>query len=148
MRPARWQAEPQLTSRASRRLGHMSPPAQGRMVIGEHFWEAAMKYLTISLLGVLAVAGAAQAAEPQATQAQATTQATASVPQDEARKPDVNDRYCLRHTGTRIAARTDNRKPRACTNAAIGRGYNREDLDRTGEIDIAAALRKLDPAIY
>lgn len=32
MRYAGRQAEPQLTSRASRRPGHMSPPAQGRMV--------------------------------------------------------------------------------------------------------------------
>jgi hypothetical protein len=107
-----------------------------------------MKHLMITLLGALVVAGAAQAAQPQGTQVQATAQATASVPQDEARKPDANDRYCLRHTGTRIAMRTDRRKPRACTNAAFGRGYSREDLDRTGEIDIAAALRKLDPAIY
>ena len=69
------------------------------------------------------------------------------------------NRHCLRQTGSRITTRAN--APRAgaasATNgqqrnkrcvAANGRVYSREDLDRTGEVDIADALRKLDPAIY
>jgi hypothetical protein len=109
------------------------------------FLEAAMKQLSIILVGALAVAvavaGAAQAAQPQP----ATD--TVSVQQD-AKKPDANDHRCLRQTGTRISSRTDTRKQRACSNGAIGRAYTREDMDRTGEVNIADALRKLDPSIH
>lgn len=103
-----------------------------------------MKRLMISLLGALAFTAAVQAAEPQATPANDTPAAV----QDEAKKPGVDDAYCLRHTGTRITSRTDNRKARTCSNGMIGRAYTRDDLDRTGEISIADALRKLDPAIH
>lgn len=106
-----------------------------------------MKRLMISLLGALAFTAAVQAAEPQAAQAQTAADAPAAT-QTEAKKPDVNDAYCLRHTGTRITSRTDSRKARTCSNGAIGRAYTRDDLDRTGEINIADALRKLDPAVH
>jgi len=66
------------------------------------------------------------------------------------------DRNCLRHTGSRIVARAN--APRSARErndklgqrcvAASGRVYSRADIERTGEIDIADALRKLDPAIY
>ena len=109
-----------------------------------------MKRLMISLLGTLAFAAAAQTA-PQPTAPEPTPPAAdaAIATQTEAKKPAINDAYCLRHTGTRITSRTDpagTRKGRACANA-IGRSYTREELDRTGEINIADALRKLDPAI-
>ncbi len=51
---------------------------------------------------------------------------------------------CIQYTGTRITTR--DMEGRDCV-AANGRVYTREDLRRTGEIDIADALRKLDPAI-
>jgi hypothetical protein len=107
-----------------------------------------MKRLMICLLGALAFTAAAHAAEPK--MAQATTPATdaPAATQEGAKKPDVNDAYCLRHTGTRITSRTDSRKARTCSNGAIGRAYSRDDLDRTGEISIADALRKLDPAVH
>ena len=55
-------------------------------------------------------------------------------------------RYCLRHTGTRIDLRRHDGSEQDCV-AAGGRVYTRADLERTGEVDIADALRKLDPAI-
>jgi hypothetical protein len=119
-----------------------------------------MKRLMISLLGALAFAAAAQAAEPQVVESQATepqaaqSQETASsattMPgtQDATQAPEVNDRYCLRHTGTRIRHAADTRRSAKCNQMANGRAYTREDMDLTGEIDIAAALRKLDPSIH
>jgi hypothetical protein len=111
-----------------------------------------MKQVMTSLVAALAFAAAAQAAEPQAMPAtdapvQAAPAADAApATQDETKKPEVNDRSCLRHTGTRIATRTDSQAQRRCTNA-IGSAYTREDLERTGDVNIADALRKLDPAI-
>lgn len=62
--------------------------------------------------------------------------------------------FCLRSTGTRIAPKarkvdTDgNGKPdRVECVAANGRVYTRSDLQTTGAIDIADALRRLDPSI-
>jgi hypothetical protein len=114
-----------------------------------------MKRLMISLLGALAFAAAAQAAEPQAVQPQAVqTQESASsaatMPgtQDATQQPEVNDRYCLRHTGTHIRHTADTRRSARCNQMANGRAYTREDIDLTGEIDIASALRKLDPSIH
>lgn len=60
-------------------------------------------------------------------------------------------RTCMRSTGSRIVAaenlRADkNGKPQRCANSA-GRVYTSEDLDRTGHIDIADALRALDTSL-
>ena len=54
------------------------------------------------------------------------------------------DRNCLRYTGTRIIPRD---KPARQCIPQHGRVYTRDDLDRTGEVDIAQALRRLDPSI-
>jgi len=54
------------------------------------------------------------------------------------------DRNCLRYTGTHFVAR--NRPAKDCL-PRHGSFYTREDLDRTGEIDIGQALRKLDTSI-
>ncbi|MGH8078078.1 MAG: hypothetical protein ACREPE_12240 [Lysobacter sp.] len=69
-------------------------------------------------------------------------------------KPEI-DRNCLKHTGSRIVARYNAQrtarasgdKTKRCV-GAFGRVYSREDLDSTGEVDIADALRKLDPSIH
>jgi outer membrane cobalamin receptor len=61
-------------------------------------------------------------------------------------KPD--DRFCIRETGSRVVA-TRNRNKRAddeCVNAS-GRVYTREDIERTGSVDIRDALRRLDSSI-
>ncbi len=47
---------------------------------------------------------------------------------------------CLTGTGSRIAAKGDR-----CT--AIGRSYTSDDVERTGAMTVAGALRLLDPAI-
>jgi hypothetical protein len=49
---------------------------------------------------------------------------------------------CVKETGTRIQAPDDK-----CANLP-GAAYSQDDLQRTGEIDTAAALRKLDPRIH
>ena len=49
---------------------------------------------------------------------------------------------CVKDTGTRIQAPEDK-----CANVP-GAAYSQDDLQRTGEIDTAAALRKLDPRIH
>lgn len=102
-----------------------------------------MKRLLISLLGALAFTAAAQTA-PQTTP---VTDMPTDAQTEAVNKSEIDDAYCLRHTGSRVIQRTDNRKTRTCANA-IGRAYNRDDLDRTGEINIADALRKLDPAVH
>lgn len=121
-----------------------------------------MKRVMISLLGALAFVSVAQASEPQATPATDTpgqvapaadtalaTQdaATAPAAQDETKRPDLNDRTCLRETGTNIRSRSTSSRDRKCI-GANGRAYTRDDLQGTGEVDIADALRKLDPSIH
>jgi hypothetical protein len=49
---------------------------------------------------------------------------------------------CVQETGSRIKRRD----ARGC-NGEPGRSYDRDDLDRTGAIDAADALRRLDPSI-
>lgn len=83
-------------------------------------------------------------------------------------RPEIEDRNCLRETGSRIPHRSpmpnrtsapsdylaerskrtngDADRSSGCNNA-IGRSYSREDLQRTGHPDAAGALRMLDPAI-
>ena len=68
---------------------------------------------------------------------------------DDVRK---DDRFCLRETGSRITRHSQrrdaqHRRDRDC-GSFYGRAYTREDLDSTGAIDIADALRRLDTSIY
>lgn len=62
------------------------------------------------------------------------------------------DRYCVKHTGTRLIVEDDRAdKTRTFRNACVdagGRVYTREQIESTGEVDLADALRKLDPSIY
>ena len=56
--------------------------------------------------------------------------------------PDTeSERRCVRETGTRIPARDDD----GCTSLP-GDSYDRDDIDRTGAIDTADAIRKLSPS--
>ena len=93
------------------------------------------------------------------------TVAFAATAQDEAPSPDaspaekraqaedeaLNDRNCLRETGSRIATRikprADSRDTKRCV-SATGRSYSGEELRRTGRWDLADALRSLDPAVH
>lgn len=105
---------------------------------------------------LLALGAAAHAGAPQALpelDPAASTQATQTVGSAAER-----DTRCLRHTGSRIGvveSRRAARQARAgqsveppCNHRLAGRAYQREDLERTGAIDLADALRRLDPSVY
>ncbi|MGH8085645.1 MAG: hypothetical protein ACREPV_10265 [Lysobacter sp.] len=112
--------------------------------------------LTLLLLAAPAFAFA-QSSEPVQD---ATSQEVARQDSESRADRDAH-RDCMRFTGSRIAASRADRKERADVDvdknvtqldrddcvAANGRVYSRDDLRRTGEVDIADALRKLDPAI-
>ena len=75
---------------------------------------------------------------------------TADTPTDAPR-----DRHCLRDTGSRITAAANARAERngkaesaARCAPAFGRVYTREDIERTGFVNLADALRVLDPSIH
>lgn len=79
--------------------------------------------------------------------AAAETPPDATAPAQTAEPP----RTCLRSTGSRIVASRNlraekDRKPQGCAVAA-GRVYTAEDLDRSGHINLADALRSLDTSI-
>ncbi|RPE77242.1 hypothetical protein [Vulcaniibacterium tengchongense] len=82
-------------------------------------------------------AQSAPAADPQAKPAEASADGQTPRP--------ISDRHCLRHTGSLI--RADRAGKRGC-NPVAGRAYDRDDIDRTGAIDLADALRRLDPAVH
>jgi hypothetical protein len=60
----------------------------------------------------------------------------------EAKKSKLSDRNCIRYTGSHISRREKDK----CT-GAVGRSYDREDIERTGATDIGQALQRLDPSI-
>jgi len=105
-----------------------------------------MKRLMISLLGAVAFAAAAQTPSPAEVQSQDTAAATTTKTDAKADDKVQADSFCLQHTGSRIAPRTS-RKGQRCV-SATGRAYSREDIERTGEINIADALRRLDTSVY
>ncbi len=114
--------------------------------------------LTAALLG-LAFAASAQTAAPAATNPAApqtasaastdtSTEAQAEMPTHRNKadaKDEIADRNCLKYTGSRVI-RADG-KGRKCANAT-GRAYNRDDIDRTGAVDLRDAIRRLDPAVH
>lgn len=116
--------------------------------------------LLASVIAIVAFAASAQTLTTSVgvdatAQAQPVSDTSGDARFDSTAKPQI-DRNCLRQTGSRIVARgnttraardSTDRNPKRCV-AANGRVYSREDIERTGEIDLAAALRKLDPAIY
>ncbi|TZF90288.1 hypothetical protein [Cognatilysobacter lacus] len=59
------------------------------------------------------------------------------------------DRFCLRETGTLIRRRAPKTGARdgRCTSMQTGRVYTQDDLRSTGQVDIASALRMLDPSV-
>ena len=95
--------------------------------------------------GVLGAAAFAVSAEPP-VQSEADARAQAQL-EAEAEVQEDADRTCMRYTGTRIHTRAMREKGKDCV-FAHGRVYSREDLERTGELDIADALRRLDTSIY
>ena len=115
--------------------------------------------LTAALLS-LAFATSAQTATPAAVDPAADTQTAATAPTGTSTeasaeasgnrnkadaKNEAADHNCLKHTGSRLI-RADS-KGRKCANAT-GRAYNRDDIDRTGAVDLRDAIRRLDPAVH
>lgn len=107
---------------------------------------------TIRFLLASALCGLAFAAGAQTVTVSADAEAGDMPAQDAGER--ISDRNCLRHTGSRITeqanARADARKDKSRRECAplSGRSYTREDIDRTGAIDIADALRRLDPSVH
>ena len=105
--------------------------------------------LTAALLGLVFAASAQTAAPAQPTDPQtadpALTETSAKQDKADAKKDEWADRNCLQYTGSRLI-RADS-KGRKCANAT-GRSYSKEDIDRTGTLDLRDALRRLDPAVH
>ncbi|WP_411834360.1 hypothetical protein [Pseudoxanthomonas mexicana] len=102
----------------------------------------------LMILPALCLAFAATAQPPADTSGDAA--ASQPVAASEAARADhakdakrLDDRQCLRETGTRIVRRD----ARGACGAQPGRAYTREDIQRTGHTDLVQALRALDPAI-
>lgn len=95
-----------------------------------------LPHLLVLALG-LAAASAAVAAEPPEP---------AAAPEAEAERAVLFDRNCLRHTGSLLLHSRRARAAKPCA-PAFGRVYTRDDLRMTGAVDLADALRRLDPAI-
>ena len=110
------------------------------------------RLLLTSLLAGIAFAASAQSVGT-------TTQPTVQddVHSDVATR-DVRDHNCLRETGSLITTAQNQRalrRARAQHDATVdvrcasfGRAYTHDELQRSGAIDLADALRQLDPAIH
>ena len=59
------------------------------------------------------------------------------------------DRFCIQQTGTRIpvARKASSEQDQKRCVAGRGRVYTRDDINATGRVDLADALRALDPSI-
>jgi len=53
----------------------------------------------------------------------------------------VDERHCLRQTGSHIPPKEGKCIPMP------GRAYDKKDIERTGETELGPALRKLDPSV-
>lgn len=62
--------------------------------------------------------------------------------------PAIDERHCLRETGSLIRQSRRARRNAGPCLPVPGRAYTAEDLRSTGQIDIAQALRQLDPSIH
>lgn len=99
-----------------------------------------------SLALLFAASASAQTAPTEpAAQAQPDMVVSGQTEQD---NRAIRSRTCLRSTGSRILAARNERaekdgKGQRCI-AAAGRVYTQRDLDSTGHLDIADALRTLD----
>ncbi len=106
-----------------------------------------MKRLALcTALLALSFAASAQTPPPAPADPPAPVSDTAEpTPADKLASEDkLADRNCLKETGSRVI-RADS-KGRKCA-IGPGRSYTKEDIDRTGSVDLADALRKLDPSI-
>jgi hypothetical protein len=100
-----------------------------------------------ALLAGLLVAAPALAAETHATptptvaHAAVAAQGAARADPQPAPLPAPGARNCLQHTGSLIPPAKGRCLP------VTGTSYSRQDLERTGAIDIGRALQRLDPSV-
>jgi hypothetical protein len=109
----------------------------------------------LAALGACSFAVAAQSSVDVGASVEAG--ASESVAEDRINPADehATHPFCLRSTGSRIATRVrsserdagagSDKRPECLS--ASGRVYTKQDLDSTGAVDVAEALRRLDPAI-
>jgi hypothetical protein len=99
------------------------------------------RFITSVAVALLAPAGLIHAGDTAATHATPATDA--SPVKKEAAKKD--EPICTTVPGSRVRAA----KPEACRKLAKQpyRSWSKEDLDSTGEANVADALRRLDPGI-
>lgn len=94
--------------------------------------------MTALTLGFGLVHAETPTAPEQATAADTLASKTAET------QPELRvERHCIQQTGTRMKARDKD----GCIAMAPGRSYDRDDIERTGETDVARALQRLDPSI-
>jgi len=106
-----------------------------------------------AVLGMCTFGASAQAVSTDAqvqaqvapAQADATVAADAQVASDVAAKPHASNVGCVKETGTNIRPRDPKTGKALCVGP--GRTYTREQIDRTGQTDLADALRRLDPSV-
>lgn len=81
------------------------------------------------------------------TQADAAVAADAQVVAntDAANAKRTSNVGCIKDTGTNIRPRDPKTGKALCIGP--GRSYSREQIDRTGQTDLADALRRLDPSV-
>ena len=104
------------------------------------------------VLGMCAFGATAQTAvdaqaQTQAAPAQvdAAVSADAQAASDPATKERKSNVGCVKNTGTNIRPRDPKTGKALCIGP--GRSYSREQIDRTGQTDLADALRRLDPSV-
>ena len=95
-------------------------------------------------LGTVAFAASAQGVPTAQPQGAAPSDANDAQVAQKA-KQDLRAADCLTQTGTRI--RTRDPKTGKVNCQGPGRSYSRDELDRTGEVDLADALRRIDPSV-
>ena len=82
-------------------------------------------------------------APPANVDAQVAANAQASV--DGRKDANRSSVGCVKETGTNIRPRDPKTGKALCIGP--GRSYSREQIDRTGQTDLADALRRLDPSV-
>jgi hypothetical protein len=108
-----------------------------------------MAALKITLCCLLMATGTAMAGEPAAPKetpaAKPATEATAATATADATAKTPLKKPCDQVSGTRIRPGSD----RDCeTSFGPNRKFTKEDIERTGQIDLAQALRMLDPIFH
>jgi hypothetical protein len=110
----------------------------------------------LAVLGACSFAAAAQSSAGVGVSIEAGTSETVAGDRINGGDKFASHPFCLRSTGTRIAPRaraSDRDADAGATNkrpncvAGNGRVYTRRDIDTTGAVDLADALRMLDPSI-